>query len=144
MTVIEALQELELGIRAGPKEVRAAFRKLSKRWHPDHIRGGAAAKASAQQRFLKIRDAYQLLTENPRFLRGGPPRTGRRTGPSRGREFQEYIRRYRAQHAARPSRVYAALARSLNAATLPERLLAAGVVIGAGVLFVAALLGFWK
>eukprot|EP00929_Paragymnodinium_shiwhaense_P098403 TRINITY_DN59879_c0_g1_i1.p1 TRINITY_DN59879_c0_g1~~TRINITY_DN59879_c0_g1_i1.p1 ORF type:complete len:571 (+),score=94.55 TRINITY_DN59879_c0_g1_i1:158-1870(+) len=60
-----------LGIRrgAGKDEVKAAYRRLAKEWHPD--RHTADKKAEAEARFKAINEAYEVLTR-PRRYRGRP------------------------------------------------------------------------
>jgi DnaJ-related protein SCJ1 len=52
---------LGVGNNVSTPELKAAFRKLSLRWHPDKHSGVAAEKARAE--FEKIREAYEILSD---------------------------------------------------------------------------------
>ena len=58
MTLDEARSELELTSRAGPADVRRAFKKLALRHHPDRNQG----KADATARFRRVLLAYEILS----------------------------------------------------------------------------------
>ena len=47
---------------AGPEEIKAAYRRAARRWHPDACPGGA-------DRFMAAREAYEVLS-NPERRRG--------------------------------------------------------------------------
>lgn len=69
-----------LGVKptASDEEIRKAFRKLAKRWHPDLNQGDAKAEA----RFKEINAAYDLLSDpekRARFDRGEIDAEGRET-----------------------------------------------------------------
>jgi DnaJ-class molecular chaperone len=53
---MRALDVLELDADAGFEEVRAAYRRLAKAWHPDVAPGEEAAA-----RFQAIQAAYEVL-----------------------------------------------------------------------------------
>lgn len=52
--------ELGLSRGASEKEIKSAFRKLAKRYHPDHNPNDK----SAQHKFAKISQAYEILSDN--------------------------------------------------------------------------------
>lgn len=53
---------LELDVGASKEEVKRAFRRLAKQWHPDkHAGGGAAALAAAGAKFQELQRAYESL-----------------------------------------------------------------------------------
>jgi hypothetical protein len=56
MSPDECFRVLELDVSASPDQVRAAFRRLAKKNHPDLSRG-----RSQQKRFEQIVDAYRIL-----------------------------------------------------------------------------------
>ncbi|KAF0909739.1 hypothetical protein E2562_000068 [Oryza meyeriana var. granulata] len=47
---------------AGPEEIKAAYRRAARRWHPDACPGGA-------ERFMQAREAYEVLSD-PELRRG--------------------------------------------------------------------------
>ncbi|XP_042404344.1 chaperone protein DnaJ-like [Zingiber officinale] len=55
-----------LGIRrnASPSDVRAAYRRLALRWHPDRwAKEPAFAASQAKRRFQRIQEAYSVLSD---------------------------------------------------------------------------------
>lgn len=67
---------LELGRTAGAGEIKAAYRRLAKTWHPDRNRGDGAAR----ERFAEIVQAYEILGHRGRraaFDRGEIDASGR-------------------------------------------------------------------
>jgi DnaJ-class molecular chaperone len=67
MTLDEARELLGLGLRASRKEIRAAYRRGARRWHPDKAPAGAEKEYrahmqqinAAYQRLLKFLEDYQ-------------------------------------------------------------------------------------
>lgn len=71
----EARGVLGVGPHAGPDEIRRAYRRLARRWHPDA--GGDAAE------FLRLQEAVAVLLDTPRPPRpAASPSTSRMTRPS--------------------------------------------------------------
>jgi len=57
-----ALSRLGLTAEATPEQLRAAFRQLARRWHPDrHPAAGDRTRAALCRRFAEISAAYQEL-----------------------------------------------------------------------------------
>ncbi len=97
---------LEVARTASAEEIKAAFRKLARRFHPDVAKG--ADKKKAEDRFKEINEAYEVLSdpekrkrydelgpnwENPGAQAGGFPRggfAGRRGGAPQGGEDFEF------------------------------------------------------
>ncbi|KAK1315769.1 Chaperone protein dnaJ 72 [Acorus calamus] len=54
-----------LGIRksASPLEIRAAYRKLAMKWHPDRWAGNPTAVGDAKRRFQQVQEAYSVLSD---------------------------------------------------------------------------------
>jgi DnaJ-class molecular chaperone len=68
MTLEEARQLLGLGPEATRKEIRAAFRRAARHWHPD--RAPAGEEAVSRARMQEVNAAYQRLQkfmENYRY-----------------------------------------------------------------------------
>lgn len=51
---------LKVGVNASWDDVRAQYRKLSAKWHPDRVQG-EAAKVKAEAKFKEIQNAYDVL-----------------------------------------------------------------------------------
>ena len=49
---------LEIPMFSKPEDVKSAYRKLAKVWHPD-----INAKKNAKAKFLEIQEAYEILTD---------------------------------------------------------------------------------
>jgi DnaJ-class molecular chaperone len=61
MNLTEARTLLDLGPKATRKEVRAAYRRAARRWHPDRAPGGE--EESYRTRMQQINAAYQLIVQ---------------------------------------------------------------------------------
>ena len=99
---------------AKPAEIKAAYRKLARKYHPDANKGDA----SAEERFKEISEAYSVLSDEKRrkeydearSLFGGGFRvpTGQRPGPGRLRRLRPrrhlQRRRGRGRRPGRPVR----------------------------------------
>ncbi|BDU76547.1 J domain-containing protein [Mesoterricola sediminis] len=55
---------LEISPGARPEEVKAAYHRLAKQWHPDRFTG--EAKAAAEQRFRLLAEAFNMLKDATR------------------------------------------------------------------------------
>lgn len=56
-------QVLGLLPTASQSEITSTFRKLSKEFHPDKIKGTVADNRAAQERFMEISLAYEKLSK---------------------------------------------------------------------------------
>jgi curved DNA-binding protein CbpA len=63
---------LELNQGASPEEIKAAYHRLAKQWHPDRFTG--AAKAEAEIRFRQLAEAFSLLKDVSRRPDAPTPR----------------------------------------------------------------------
>ena len=61
MTLEEARDLLDLGLKATKKEIRAAYRRAARRWHPDRVPAGA--EETCRARMQQINAAYQLIVQ---------------------------------------------------------------------------------
>ena len=61
MTIEEACELLSLGPKATKKEVRAAYRRAARRWHPD--RAPEDEEETYRGRMQQINAAYQRLSQ---------------------------------------------------------------------------------
>ena len=57
-------QILELNYNATQKQIKQAYRKLAKKWHPDNYNENEEQQTIAQQKFISISEAYQILLTN--------------------------------------------------------------------------------
>uniref|UniRef100_A0ACD5XKN9 Uncharacterized protein n=1 Tax=Avena sativa TaxID=4498 RepID=A0ACD5XKN9_AVESA len=55
----------QLGIRknASCTDIRAAYRRLAMKWHPDRWASDPGATGEAKQRFQRIQEAYSVLSD---------------------------------------------------------------------------------
>ncbi|XP_063987299.1 dnaJ homolog subfamily C member 22 [Diachasmimorpha longicaudata] len=60
---INAYRVLDLSTTASESEITAKWRTLSKEHHPDKVKGDEDAKRSAQDRFMEIQQAYEILSK---------------------------------------------------------------------------------
>lgn len=65
LTLEEAREILGLGLRASRQEIKAAFRRAARRWHPDLAPRGAEKEFRA--RMQEVNAAYQRVLQ---FLEG--------------------------------------------------------------------------
>ncbi|XP_023245926.1 uncharacterized protein LOC111643064 [Copidosoma floridanum] len=56
------LQVLGLSQTASQSEVTAKWRALSREHHPDKVKGTDEERRAAQERFLEIQQAYEILS----------------------------------------------------------------------------------
>jgi hypothetical protein len=61
MTLEEARELLGLGQQASRKEIRAAYRRAARRWHPD--RATAALETEYRDRMQQVNSAYQRIVQ---------------------------------------------------------------------------------
>ena len=57
----ESYKILELPVTATIAQIKASFRRLAKKWHPDRNK---ANKTQAEQMFVKINRAYETILDN--------------------------------------------------------------------------------
>ncbi|MBM3222758.1 MAG: J domain-containing protein, partial [Candidatus Tectomicrobia bacterium] len=72
MTRQQCYHILELPPEANITEVKAAYRRLAKRWHPDRFAAHTAEQHQALERFYAITCAYQTLQATPTLPRPSP------------------------------------------------------------------------
>jgi molecular chaperone DnaJ len=61
MTLEEARELLDLAQKASRKDIRAAYRRAARRWHPD--RAPASQEAEYRQHMQQVNLAYQRLLQ---------------------------------------------------------------------------------
>ncbi len=57
---------LEISPDASPEDIKAAYHRLAKRWHPDRFMG--EEKAEAESRFRELAEAFSMLKDPARRL----------------------------------------------------------------------------
>lgn len=62
MTLKEARELLGLGQRASRKEIRSAYRRAARRWHPDRA-PSPQAEAEYRERMQQVNLAYQRIQQ---------------------------------------------------------------------------------
>jgi hypothetical protein len=68
-----------LGLEKGcaPDQLKATYRRLVKRWHPDRFAADPAGQAEASARLREINGAFRIVAEDLGAIRaGGGPRVG--------------------------------------------------------------------
>ncbi|XP_011313940.1 dnaJ homolog subfamily C member 22 [Fopius arisanus] len=60
---INAYRVLDLSTTASESEITAKWRTLSKEHHPDKVKGNEDEKKAAQERFMEIQQAYEILSK---------------------------------------------------------------------------------
>ena len=58
----KARELLNMGLKASRKEVRGAYRRAARRWHPD--RAPAGLEETCRARIQRINAAYQLMVQS--------------------------------------------------------------------------------
>jgi hypothetical protein len=76
MTVEEARKILDLGLKATRKEIKAAYRRAARRWHPD--RAAPGEEETCRARMQEVNAAYQRLVQ---FIEDYPFRLVESAGP---------------------------------------------------------------
>lgn len=54
---------LGLKLNASPEEVKKAYRRLAKTWHPDRFPNNSKEQKEAEEKFKKILEAYEVLKD---------------------------------------------------------------------------------
>ena len=60
---IDYYQVLGVGKKAPVAEIRKQYKSLAKQWHPDKVKGDEAAKLAAQEKFMAINEAHEVLSD---------------------------------------------------------------------------------
>lgn len=83
---------------ASESEIKSAFRKLSRKWHPDMQAGKPdAEKKAAEEKFKEVAEAYEVLSDKSKraqydqFGHDGPQTGGFSSGPV---DINEFMRRH--------------------------------------------------
>jgi curved DNA-binding protein CbpA len=85
MTLKEAREILELGLTANRQEIKAAYRRLARRWHPD--RAPAGEEAAFRVHMQQVNAAYQRLKD---FMERYRYRLDEAEAPDGGDEYEEW------------------------------------------------------
>ena len=55
--------------KASDDELKKAYRKMAMKYHPDKVRDlGAEHQKSAQEKFIKVQEAYELIKKERGFV----------------------------------------------------------------------------
>ncbi|MEM9772394.1 MAG: DnaJ domain-containing protein [Cyanobacteria bacterium P01_D01_bin.73] len=74
----ECYRKLGLPVGSSLAEVKAAYRKLARQYHPDANRSGAA-QSQTQDQFIQVTEAYRMLMEHGHQITGERDRRTRTT-----------------------------------------------------------------
>lgn len=75
---------------ADEKQIKSAYRKLSKQHHPDKAAKQGLAKEAAEKKMASINEAYEVLSDpelRARFDRGDDPNSNEQQNPFQGNPF---------------------------------------------------------
>jgi curved DNA-binding protein CbpA len=85
---------LEIGSDASPDEIKAAYHRLAKQWHPDRFTG--PEKAVAEEKFRSLAEAFSILKDpvkrqsyQPNPVRSGAPSAAAPTKESSTKSYQD-------------------------------------------------------
>ena len=102
MTLTEAYRLLELDRAASDEDVHAAWRDLTKVWHPDRFAHDVELQRKAQEKLKAINQAFETIRDS---RSGAGPRRGRPEGDSGAdRENEREVWRVRAGQREWPAR----------------------------------------
>ena len=102
-----AYQMLDVPPSASPDDIKKAYRRITKRWHPDRYRGGSPAHAEATQMMKQINEAHALIAGAPlRYTNESPfrtqPKHQRERGPIYPTRHQPVSKQYDPPPCQRP------------------------------------------
>lgn len=78
---------------ADEKQIKSAYRKASKKYHPDKAAKQGITKEEAEKKMASINEAYEVLSDpelRARFDRGDDPNSNERGNPYEGNPFQHF------------------------------------------------------
>jgi len=78
---------------ADEKQIKSAYRKASKKYHPDKAAKQGITKEDAEKKMASINEAYEVLSDpelRARFDRGDDPNSNERGSPFEGSPFQHF------------------------------------------------------
>jgi curved DNA-binding protein CbpA len=61
-------QILELSLNATQEEIKKAYRRLAKKWHPDNYHHNPEEEKIAQKKFIEISEAYHILINKDQYV----------------------------------------------------------------------------
>ncbi len=61
----QAYELLDCPPSASPRAIKQSYRRMTKRWHPDHYQTGTAEHAEATQMMRRINEAYAQIANAP-------------------------------------------------------------------------------
>ncbi len=79
--ILHCFKTLELGPDASLDEVRKAFRKIVKVWHPDLFTGSPGLKDMAEEKLKVVNTAYTAIKSYLATRKSSVPGTGTRNNP---------------------------------------------------------------
>lgn len=75
---------------ADERQIKSAYRKASKQYHPDKAAKQGVGKEQAEKKMASINEAYEVLSDpelRARFDSGDDPNSQERTNPFQGQPF---------------------------------------------------------
>ncbi len=91
MNLAEARSLLKLADEASLEEIRNAYRRLAKKYHPDKCRG--AGKKKCEEKIKEINEAYETILAfcaNYRF----PLRDSETSKQKKKKEYKDHLKRF--------------------------------------------------
>lgn len=90
MNVADCYRLLGLTPEASLADIKASYRRLARQYHPDAYSGDARLAKQAQEKFMQLTDAYQLLLKVVPSGKPRQPRAGERRVQQRSPEPAGY------------------------------------------------------
>ncbi|NNF98662.1 MAG: DnaJ domain-containing protein [Desulfobacteraceae bacterium] len=86
LTTTECFRILELRPGAGRPDVKRAYKRLAKTWHPDRFSEDSILNSIANEKIIQINRAYETLINHPHLVSPADQNTSSNIGPTVGKD----------------------------------------------------------